>query len=93
MPEGEGNSVGVEKVGTMGLLLGDGLSVGTGMIWGRMVVTLAGVAAAAAACAPAFVLAVVFVPLRAFVPICVAPVELPLEPPSPSAAPLIFPPV
>ena len=93
MPEGEGNSAGVEKVGPMGLLLGDGLSVGTGMIWGRMVVTLAGVAAAAAACAPAFVLAVVFVPLRAFVPVCVVPVELPLEPPSPSAAPLIFPPV
>ena len=34
VPEGEGNSVGVEKVGTMGLLLGDGLLIGTGMSWG-----------------------------------------------------------
>ena len=91
--EGEGNSVGVEKVEAMGLLLGDGLSVGTGMIWGRMVVTLAGVAAAAAACAPAFVFAVVFAPPRRFVPICVVAVELPLELPRPAAAPPVIPPV
>ena len=42
-------------------------------------------------CATAFVLAVVFVPVRAFVPICVAPVELPLKPPIPPAAPLVIP--
>jgi len=29
--EGDGDSVGVEKVGAMGLLLGDGLLIGTGM--------------------------------------------------------------
>lgn len=70
-------------------MLGDGLLIGTGADWGRIVVTLAG---AAAACAPAFVL-VVFMPARAFVPICVVPVELPLEPPSPTAAPLVIPPI
>jgi hypothetical protein len=91
--DGEGNSVGVAKVGAMGLLLGDGPLIGTGMGWGRIVLTLAGLAAAAAACAPAFVFAVVFVPARAFVPVCVAPVELPLELPSPPAAPAVIPPV
>ena len=85
--DGEGNSAGVEKVGPMGLLLGDGPLIGTGMSWGRIVATLAGVAAAA------FVFAVVFVPVRAFVPICVGPVELPLEPASPGAAPPVIPPV
>ena len=89
MTDGEENSVGVEKVGPMGLVLGDGVLIGTGMSWGRIVLTLAGVAAAAAACAPAFVF-VVFVPARAFVSVCVAPVELPLELPSaPAAAPAI----
>jgi hypothetical protein len=90
--DGEGNSAGVEKVGPMGLLLGDGPLIGTGMSWGRIVVTLAGVAAAAAVCAPALVF-VVFVPARAFVPACVAPVELPLELPSAPAAPPLIPPV
>jgi hypothetical protein len=48
--------------------------------------------AAAAVCASAFVFVVVFVPARAFVPICVAPVELPLELLSPpAAAPVIAP--
>ena len=88
---GEGDCPAVEKFELMGLLLGNGLLIGTGS-WGRIVVALAGAAAAAAVCVPAFVL-VVFVPVRAFVPICVVPAELPLEPPSPSAAPLIFPPV
>ena len=92
MTVGDGNSVGVEKVGTMGLLLGDGLLIGTGMSWGWIVLTLAGVAAAAAVCAPAFLFAVVFVPVRAFVPVCVAPVEFPLEIPIPPAA-LVIPPV
>ena len=55
--------------------------------------TLAGLAAAAAACAPAFVFAVVFVPARAFVPVCVAPVEFPLELASPRAAAPVIPPV
>jgi hypothetical protein len=32
--EGEGNSVGVEKFGVMGLLLGDGLPIGNGIGWG-----------------------------------------------------------
>jgi hypothetical protein len=91
--EGDGNSAGVEKVGTMGLLLGDGPLIGTGMSCGRIVVTLAGVAAAAAACAPAFVFAVVFAPARAFVPVCAAPVEFPLELASPTAAPPVIPPV
>ena len=89
---GEGDPPAVEKLEPTGLLLGDGLLIGTGAAWGRIVVTLAGAAAAAAACAPAFVL-VVFVPVRAFVPICVAPVELPLELPSPPAAPPVIPPV
>jgi len=89
--DGEGNSAGVEKVGPVGLLLGDGPLIGTGMSWGRIVVTLAGVVAAAAACAPAFVFAVVFVPFRAFVPVCVVPVELPLELPSPPAAAPVIP--
>lgn len=35
------------------------------------------------------VLAVVVVPARAFAPVCVAPVEVPLEPLSPAAAPVI----
>ena len=81
---GEGDSPCVEK-----FELGDGLRIGIGVSWGRIVVTLAGVAAAAAVCASAFVFAVVFAPVRAFVPVCVAPVELPLEPPFPIAAPVI----
>ena len=89
---GEGDCPAVEKFEPTGLLLGDGLLIGTGAVWGRIVVTLAGAAAAAAACAPAFV-PVVFVPARAFVPICVVPVELPLELPSPPAAPPVIPPV
>jgi len=88
---GEGDCPAVEKFAPKRLLLGDG--VGTVMDWGRMVVTLAGVAAVAAVCAPAFVFAVVFVPVRAFVPVCAAPVELPLEPASPIAAPPMIPPV
>jgi hypothetical protein len=87
---GEGDSPAVEKFEPRGLLLGNG--VGTLMGWGRIVVTLAGAAAAAAVRAPAFVL-VVFVPAGAFVPICVAPVELLLEPPSPPAAAPVIPPV
>ena len=89
---GEGDCPAVEKFEPTGLLLGNGLLIGTGS-WGRLVVTLAGAAAAAAVCAPAFVL-VVFVPARAFVPICVVPAELPIELPNPpAAAPLIIPPV
>ena len=87
---GEGDCPAVEKLEPTGLLLGNG--VGTLMGWGRIVVTLAG-AAAAAVCAPAFVFAVVVVPVRRFVPICVVPVELLLEPPSPPAAPPVIPPV
>ena len=87
---GEGDSPAVEKFEPTGLLLGN--EVGTLMGWGRIVVTLAGLEAAAV-CAPAFVFAVVFVPARAFVPVCVAPVELPLELASPGAAPLVIPPV
>ena len=87
---GEGDWPAVEKFESTGLLLGNG--VGTLMGWGRIVVTLAGLEAAAV-CAPAFVFAVLFVPVRAFVPICVAPVELLLEPPSPPAAPPVMPPV
>ena len=83
---GEGDSPAVEKFEPRGLLLGNG--VGTLMGWGRIVVTLEAVAVRA----PAFVL-VVFVPAGAFVPICVAPVELLLEPPSPPAAPPVIPPV
>jgi hypothetical protein len=83
---GEGDCPVVEKFAPKRLLLGD--EVGTVMGWGRIVVTLA-----AAVCAPAFVFAVVFVPVRAFVPICVAPVALPLEPPSPAAGPPMIPPV
>ena len=90
---GEGDSPAVEKFEPTGLLLGNGLLIGTGGSWGRIVVTLAGVAAAAAVCVPAFVFAVLFVPARAFVPICVVPVELLLEPPSPPAAPPVIPPV
>src|SRR4029077_19105227 len=89
---GEGDSPAVERFEPTGLLLGDGLLIGTGASWGRIVVTLAGAAAAAAWCAPAFVL-VVFMPAREFVPICVVPVELPLELPSPPAAPPVIPPV
>ena len=90
---GEGDYPAVEKFDPTGLLLGNGLLIGTGS-WGRIVVTLAGAAAAATAAvrAPAFVL-VVFMPARAFVPICVVPVELPLETPSPPAAPPAIPPV
>jgi hypothetical protein len=84
---GEGDCPAVEKFELAGLLLGNGLLIGTGAVWGRIVVTLAGAAAAAAAFVP-----VVFVPARAFVPICVVPVELPFEPPSPPAAPPIIPP-
>ena len=89
---GEGDSPAVEKFEPPGLLLGNGLLVGTGLSWGRIVMALAGLEAAAV-CAPAFVFAVVFVPARAFVPVCVAPVELPLELPNPTAAPLVIPPV
>ena len=89
---GEGDCPAVEKFEPTGLLLGNGLLIGTGAVWGRIVVTLAGAAAAAAACAPAFVL-VAFMPARAFVPICVVPVELPLEPPSPTAGLPVIPPV
>ena len=89
---GEGDCPAVEKFEPTGLLLGNGLLIGTGAVWGRIVVTLAGAAAAAAACAPAFVL-VVLVPARAFVPICVVAVELPLEPASPAAALPVNPPV
>jgi hypothetical protein len=87
---GEGDPPAVEKFEPTGLLLGNG--VGTLMGWGRIVVTLAGAAAAAAARASVFV-PVVFVPTKAFVPICVVPVELLLEPPSPPAPPLIIPPI
>ena len=87
---GEGDCPAVEKFWPRGLLLGNG--VGTVMGWGRIVVTLAGLEAAAV-CAPAFVFAVLFVPVRAFAPICVAPVELLLEPPRPPAAPPVMPPV
>jgi hypothetical protein len=90
---GEGDCPAVEKFEPTGLLLGNGLLVGTGATWGRKVVTLAGAAAAAAACAPAFVSAVVFAPVLAFAPICVAPVELLLEPPGSPAAALVIPPV
>ena len=77
---GEGDPPAVEKFELAGLLLGNGLLIGTGS-WGRLVVTLAGAAAA-------------FVPARAFVPICVVPPELPIELPNPpAAAPLIIPPV
>ena len=89
---GEGDCPAVEKFEPTGLLLGDGLLIGTGAAWGRIVVTLAG-AAAAAACAAAFVFAVVVAPVRRFVPICVVPVVLPLELPSPPAAPPAIPPV
>ena len=88
---GEGDCPAVEKFAPKRLLLGVG--VGTVMDWGRMVVTLAGVAAVAAVCAPAFVFAVVFVPVRAFAPICIVPVELPLELPMPPAAAPVIPPV
>jgi hypothetical protein len=89
---GDGDSPAVEKFELTGLLLGNGLLIGTGS-WGRLVVTLAGAAAAAAVCAAAFVLVVVVVLARRFVPICVVAVELTLELPSPPAAPLIIPPV
>ena len=91
---GEGDSPAVEKFEPTGLLLGNGLLIGTGPSWGRIVVTLAGAAAAAAAVvrAPAFVL-VVFMPARAFVPICVVAVELSLKLPTPAAAAPVIPPV
>ena len=90
MTEDEENSTGIEKFGPRGLLLGDGPLIGTGVSWGRIVVTLAGLEAAAV-CAPAFVFAVVFAPVWAFVPICVVPVELPLELPSPPTPPPVIP--
>ena len=86
---GEGDCPAVEKFEPTGLLLGDGLLIGTGAAWGRIVVTLAGAAAAAAARASVFV-PVVFVPTKAFVPICVVPIELPVELPSPPAAPPVI---
>ena len=86
---GEGDPPAVEKFELAGLLLGNGLLNGTGASWGRIVVTLAGAAAAAAA----FVFAIVVAPVRRFVPICVIPVELLLEPPNPTAAPPVIPPV
>ena len=87
---GEGDCPAVEKFEPTGLLLGNGLLIGTAADWGRIVVTLAGAAAAAAA----FVFAVVVAPVRAFVPICVVPAELPIELPNPpAAAPLMIPPV
>jgi hypothetical protein len=90
---GDGDPPAVEKFEPTGLLLGNGLLIGTGS-WGRLVVTLAGAAAAAAVCAPAFVLVVfVFVPVRAFVPNCLVAVELPIKLPSPVAAPPVIPPV
>jgi predicted SnoaL-like aldol condensation-catalyzing enzyme len=85
---GEGDAPAVKKFEPTGLLLGNGLLIGTGPSWGRIVVTLAG----AAVCAAAFVFTVVFAPVRAFVPICVVPVELPLELPRPAAAPPVIPP-
>ena len=88
---GEGDCPAVDKFEPTGLLLGNG--VGTLMGWGRIVVTLAGAAAAAAVCVAAFVFAVVFVPVRAFAPICVVPVELPLELTMPPAAAPVIPPV
>ena len=87
---GEGDCPAVEKFWPRGLLLGNG--VGTLIGWGRIVVTLAGLEAAAV-CAPAFVFAVLFVAVRAFAPICVVPVELPVELPSPPAAAPVIPPV
>jgi len=87
---GDGDPPAVEKFEPTGLLLGNGLLIGTAS-WGRLVMTLAGAAAAAAVCAAAFVFVIVFVPARAFVPICVVAVELPLELPSPPATPLIIP--
>ena len=65
-------------------MLSNGLGVGTGMNWGG--ITLAGVAAAAAVRAPAFVFALLFVPGSAFAPVCLAVIDLPLEPASPPAA-------
>jgi hypothetical protein len=87
---GEGDCPAVEKFEPPGLLLGNGLLVGTGLSWGRIVVALAGLEAAAV-CAPAFVFAVLFVAVRAFAPICVVPIELPFELPSPPAAPPVIP--
>lgn len=90
---GEGDCPAVEKFELMGLLLGNGLIIGTGS-WGRIIVALAGAAAAAAVCVPAFVFAVVVVPAGRFVPTCVAPVEVLLEPPSsPAAGAPVIPPV
>jgi hypothetical protein len=89
---GEGDPPAVEKFELAGLLLGNGLLIGTGS-WGRIVVALAGAAAAAAVCVSAFVFAVVVVPTRRFVPTFVAPVELPLELPSPPAGAPVIPPV
>ena len=88
MGEGDENSVGVEKVWLMGLLLGDGLLTGTGIRCGRKVVTLVRVAGARA---PAFVFPALFVPPRGFVPSCVAPFALLLKPPIPPAAPAVIP--
>ena len=41
---GEGDCPAVEKFEPTGLLLGNGLLIGTGAVWGRIVVTLAGAA-------------------------------------------------
>ena len=89
---GEGDCPAVEKFEPTGLLLGNGLnrhrdglgqnSSDTGRRWQQRWRVR-----------PAFVFAVLFVPARAFVPICVVPVELPLEPASPGAAPPVIPPV
>ena len=49
------------------------------------------VAASVPVCVPAFVFAVEFVPVRAFAPVCGAPVEVPLKPLSPAAAPPLIP--
>ena len=86
---GEGDCPAVEKFEPTGLLLGNGLLIGTGS-WGRIVVALE---AAAAVRDAAFVLVVAVAPARRFVPICVVAVELTLELLSPPAAPLIIRPV
>ena len=88
---GEGDCPAVEKFEPTGLLLGNGLLIGTGTVWGRIVVTLAGLRRQQSA--PAFVFAVVVAPVRAFVPICVVPIALPVELPIPPAAAPVIPPV
>jgi hypothetical protein len=79
---GEGDSPAVEKFRPRG--------VGAGINWrGSIVFAVVGVAAAVPVCVAEFVFAVVFVPVWAFARACVAPVEVPLEPLSPAAAPVI----